>query len=523
MYVALEDYLLSMGVDEVATTITVPEQPHRVVPLKYPELGQRRYLGQQLQVKVRDETTVTESELGSWYEEHKLKYSKPNEIVAHHIFLQTSDTVPTSSTQAQRKIIDRIKTDADKGTSFGLLAEKFSEADSRSMSGAIGRIAEGQPTGPQNRRINAKLEAALFKLKEGEVSPVVETSHGLHLVYAKKRTERVTPTLDELKARGIAGREYIAERMQSDVRRRLDEAKRKSNARILTSESTEITTGTPVIQLGDAQLTLAHIEALYDRLFTRQWLRVRDSKEQSQGLLEQVLEDLLFTQAAEDAGLDKTPKAITALSHITARNKVVRKRNAVSAEAYPVTDEQITKLYESSRDALRQPEAEGDVIVVTLAPHPDTPGQVRAATAARNLIEQAEKLLNATPGISMADVVAKLPSSDDATTSWSLVPRHKLGFSENFHTTAFDQALPGVNEPGQLSAITRVAEAFVIARLKARHIGEPPPFEKVRESFQAQAQSENQLRMKRDLIQELVSKGLLEIKPIANELKEGQD
>jgi parvulin-like peptidyl-prolyl isomerase len=86
--------------------------------------------------------------------------------------------------------------------------------------------------------------------------------------------------------------------------------------------------------------------------------------------------------------------------------------------------------------------------------------------------------------------------------------------------TAFDQSLPGVTEPGEISAPTKVGESYAIARLGARYPGEPPAFEQQRESLAESARILNQRRMKMDLLQELKSAGKLEILPAAEKLKE---
>jgi hypothetical protein len=370
--------------------------------------------------------------------------------------------------------------------------------------------------------MNVKLEEAIFGLKQGEVSDIIETSHGLHLVHVRSRREAEVPPLELLVAQGIAGRELLNDLLRDGLRKKIEAARTKSDSRVLTTNTREIADGKPMIKLGGAMLTQPHLEALYDRMYTRQWARVKENEQQRTNMLNLVLEDLLFAEAAEQAGLDKREDVASALTMMAKRNKAQRKLGAVTAEAYPVTDEQLRKLYDEVRDALRQPEAEGEVLVVGTRPYPDTPSQVRAANNAKKIADEAAKRLEADKALSLETLVRKLPTHEDVQTSWSAVPRHTLGLSDGFHMTAFDQALPGVTEPGQISAVSRVGEAYVIARLGKRHAGDPPPFESQRENMVNQAQTLNGRRMRQELIGELKTKGLLEILPAADSLKEGE-
>lgn len=508
---ALDDYLLTLVAEDVVTTVTNPLPFHRQFPLKYSELSQRRVLARDLTNDIIARTTVTLTEMREWYDANKESLKQPAEIQAYHIFLQVSDDIPTSSLEAQMERMKSIKAEADGGTSFGLLAQRFSEADSAADFGAIGRLRQGQPSGPQNRPINPVLDNALFALQEGQVSEIVQTSHGLHLLFARQRQEAVIPSLEELERRGMAGRDLLRNKLEAEQQRILSLARENLGARILTTDTEAIVSGAPIYEIRGERITLAQLEQLYDTMFTRQWHRIKDSPVQVERFIELVLDDLLVAEAAVMLGMDQYEGRQFILNLIAQRAAALRKNTAVAAEIYPVTDEQLKQLYEDSADALRRPEADGEIVVFSMKPYPDTPSQVRAAREARRIADLAREKLLEKPELSLAELVEALPKSDDVETSFSVVPRHRLGFGENFHQTAFNQAIPGVIKQGELSAVIRVAESFVIARLNGRYAGDPPPFEEVRPNLVGQAQLLNQRQMRRDLLNEASQKGLIEI------------
>jgi parvulin-like peptidyl-prolyl isomerase len=122
----------------------------------------------------------SEEEIQKYYNAHKNEYEKPMEIKARHILL---------STRAEaEKILAMLKSGAD----FAKLAKESSiDPISASRGGEIGPFKKGD--------LIPEFEKAVFPLKKGEISGIVETQFGFHII--KKESEKILPqrTLEEVK------------------------------------------------------------------------------------------------------------------------------------------------------------------------------------------------------------------------------------------------------------------------------------------------------------------------------------
>ncbi len=95
---------------------------------------------------------------------------------ASQILIKADPAWDAAKKSAARKKIDEIRAKLKAGQDFESLARTYSEDPSGSKGGDLGYIRTGQVLKP--------FEDALFALKPGEVSDVVETSIGYHLIKA---------------------------------------------------------------------------------------------------------------------------------------------------------------------------------------------------------------------------------------------------------------------------------------------------------------------------------------------------
>lgn len=102
--------------------------------------------------------------------------------VIQHVLkkLDPESTTPLEDQEkAAREALDGAKKRADGGEDFGKIAAEISEAPSAARGGDEGCVAKG--------RLPKPIENAIFEMKkEGEISAVVETKEGLHLIRLAK-------------------------------------------------------------------------------------------------------------------------------------------------------------------------------------------------------------------------------------------------------------------------------------------------------------------------------------------------
>lgn len=166
------------------------------------QIEKSRVIGQQ----VRSKVSVTDKELADYYERNKRLFLKDDEIkVSHILFL-----VPENASGEE---IERIKGQAlqvlelaRKGNEFSELAKKYSQDASAMEGGSLGFFKKGQ--------LLPALEAAAFSLKKGEISDLVRTPYGFHIIrldYIKEASPEPFETVKE-KIKSAATSEMMEQR-----------------------------------------------------------------------------------------------------------------------------------------------------------------------------------------------------------------------------------------------------------------------------------------------------------------------
>jgi peptidyl-prolyl cis-trans isomerase C len=110
-----------------------------------------------------------------------------------------------------------------KGADFGAVAKKYSQDSSAVNGGDLGFVARGQ-TVPQ-------FEQAAFALQPNQVSAVVETPFGFHIIKAMERKEGRSVPLEEVKAQVSAF--LTQEQMQQKTNAYIEKLKAKGKVEIL--------------------------------------------------------------------------------------------------------------------------------------------------------------------------------------------------------------------------------------------------------------------------------------------------
>lgn len=122
---------------------------------------------------------VNEVEIGIFYHEHPEKFRKPEQRMARHILISINPDYPENTREkAWERMAEIAETLKRKPQKFASLALKNSECPTAFNGGDLGTVVEG--------KLYPELDAALFTLKENEISAVVETEIGFHLIQCTK-------------------------------------------------------------------------------------------------------------------------------------------------------------------------------------------------------------------------------------------------------------------------------------------------------------------------------------------------
>jgi peptidyl-prolyl cis-trans isomerase D len=147
--------------------------------------------------KVESRVQVTPAELESYYNQHRDQYRVPEQAKVSHILIKTPLPGPDGKVDekgvaaAQQRAQDLLK-QLKAGANFEDLARKNSEdPGSAKEGGSLGWVPKG--------RTVPEFEKAAFSLPKGQLSDLVKTSYGFHIIRVDDRQEAHLKTLEEVK------------------------------------------------------------------------------------------------------------------------------------------------------------------------------------------------------------------------------------------------------------------------------------------------------------------------------------
>lgn len=155
---------------------------------------ERKLLADKIRLaEVDGAVTITQEKVKSHYTANVARYSKPEEFRASHIMVKVDPSLSSEEKLALKTKAENLLKRIKAGEKFEEIAINESDDLSKIKGGDLGYFHAGQ-TQPE-------FDAALFKLKVGEISDVVETLYGFHIIHlTERRAPRVIP-FDEIQDR----------------------------------------------------------------------------------------------------------------------------------------------------------------------------------------------------------------------------------------------------------------------------------------------------------------------------------
>lgn len=136
---------------------------------------------------------VADTDIRSYYDGHRDDFRAPEQVKASYIFVKVDPQWDETKKAEAKKKIEDVRKKALGGQDFASLARTYSEDPTAPNGGDMGYVRQGQLLKP--------VEDALFTLKTGEVSDVVETGLGCHLVKVVERKPETTIPFENVKDR----------------------------------------------------------------------------------------------------------------------------------------------------------------------------------------------------------------------------------------------------------------------------------------------------------------------------------
>ncbi len=139
--------------------------------------------------EVRGNVMVAEREMQRFYEEHKSRFSLPEEYRISQILI-----VPRAAEERAeaRSRAAAVYTQVKRGTDFGDLAIRHSDGAEASRGGSLGYVRQGE--------VLPQIERVLTSLQPGDITEPVETPQGFHIIRLDEKKPPQFRPFPEIKA-----------------------------------------------------------------------------------------------------------------------------------------------------------------------------------------------------------------------------------------------------------------------------------------------------------------------------------
>lgn len=136
---------------------------------------------------------VTDEDVADYYEEHKEEFVEPEKASARHILLKLSPDSSDEEKAAAKEKLQGVLKEARGGADFAELAKQHSEGPSAPQGGDLGYFGRGQMVKP--------FEDVVFSSEPNQISDIVETQFGYHIILVEDRKPEKTLALESVSGR----------------------------------------------------------------------------------------------------------------------------------------------------------------------------------------------------------------------------------------------------------------------------------------------------------------------------------
>lgn len=177
----------------------------------------QRLIRQDLQVRKFVENTVattpavTDTMAMAFYESNRQQFWSVDSVHARHIIIRASQSDTPLDVDNKKQTLTELRSEVMGGGDFAQLAAKYSEGPSAEAGGDLGYFAR--------RDMVQSFSEAAFSLEPGQVSDVVVTPYGYHIIQLIDKKPRRQLEYEEIEAQlknGIA-QQMVAQKLQNHL------------------------------------------------------------------------------------------------------------------------------------------------------------------------------------------------------------------------------------------------------------------------------------------------------------------
>ncbi len=130
--------------------------------------------------------TVDQESISEYYSKNISSFTQPEQRRARHILLKADNNASPEVHTDQLKKAETVLSMAQSGKDFAELAQKFSEGPTQANGGELGFFEKG--------RMVKTFDEAVFSMQSGDVSNIVKTDFGYHIIKLEEiKPSRISP------------------------------------------------------------------------------------------------------------------------------------------------------------------------------------------------------------------------------------------------------------------------------------------------------------------------------------------
>jgi len=206
----------NMSIDDLKALLAAQGQSYESVQQRVKKgLGYQQIFDEQMTGKV----DVNEQDAREFYDKNIDQFSTPEQVRASHILIisdpnKDPNTAKADAKAEAEKLLAKIK---NEGANFEELAKEFSKCPSSAKGGDLGYFEKG--------KMVPAFEQAAFAMEPNQVSDVVETQFGYHIIKTTGKKAAETQSFEETKDQII---EHLTQQKKNELAKEYVESLKKS-------------------------------------------------------------------------------------------------------------------------------------------------------------------------------------------------------------------------------------------------------------------------------------------------------
>lgn len=191
------------------------------------QIRQELLIEKWVEKNIKPGVNVTEAEVRQYYENNTKEFREGEKVKASHILFELPPDASDEKRKKVRSTAEDVLEKLEEGADFAAMAKKHSVCPSKEKGGDLGTFGHGQMVPP--------FDKAAFDLEKGELSDIVETRFGLHIIKSGGTIPADTSSFADVK-------DQIRERLEqqkikSKWEARMADMRKKNDVKIMVPEA----------------------------------------------------------------------------------------------------------------------------------------------------------------------------------------------------------------------------------------------------------------------------------------------